>query len=99
VARATAKTAAMGLSGQVDFTKGDFMRPPFADGTFDAAYAIEATCHAPDRTGCFSEIHRMLKPGGVFGGCVPPRRPASAPSTPLHPTLTTVPVARAGTSG
>jgi len=68
VVRATAKTAAMGLSSQVDFTKGDFMKPPFEDATFDAAYAIEATCHAPDRTGCFSEIYRTLKPGGVFGG-------------------------------
>lgn len=25
------------------------MNLPFKDGSFDAAYAIEATCHAPDR--------------------------------------------------
>jgi hypothetical protein len=24
------------------------MKMPFADNTFDAVYAIEATCHAPD---------------------------------------------------
>ncbi len=33
---------------------------------FDAAYAIEATCHAPDRVGVYSEIYRVLKPGAIF---------------------------------
>ncbi|XP_021320873.1 cycloartenol-C-24-methyltransferase 1 isoform X1 [Sorghum bicolor] len=37
-----------GLSEQCCFLKGDFMNMPIADNTFDAAYAIEATCHAPD---------------------------------------------------
>lgn len=46
--------------------QGDFMKQPFVDSTFDAAYAIEATCHAPDRVGCYSEIYRVLKPGSVF---------------------------------
>ena len=27
-------------------TQGDFLHMPFGDGTFDGAYAIEATCHA-----------------------------------------------------
>jgi hypothetical protein len=38
-----------------------------ASGSFDAAYQIEATCHAPDIRGVYSEIFRVLKPGGVFG--------------------------------
>lgn len=42
------------------------MNPPFEDGEFDHAYAIEATCHAPDRTECFKQVYRMLKPGGTF---------------------------------
>lgn len=49
--------------------QGDFMQMPFAkDGEdlFDAAYAIEATCHAPDRVACYKEIYRCLKPGAVF---------------------------------
>lgn len=30
------------------------MKMPFPDNYFDAAYAIEATCHAPDAVcGCF----------------------------------------------
>ncbi|KAF3811087.1 Sterol 24-C-methyltransferase erg-4 [Colletotrichum gloeosporioides] len=40
---------------------------PFEDNTFDAVYAIEATVHAPSLQAVYSEIHRVLKPGGVFG--------------------------------
>jgi sterol 24-C-methyltransferase len=43
--------------------QGDFMKLPFDDDSMDGAYAIEATCHAPDRVGCYKEIFRVLKPG------------------------------------
>lgn len=52
-----------GLSDLVDMRQGDFMDLPFPNDHFDAVYAIEATCHAPDRQKCFSEIYRVLKPG------------------------------------
>lgn len=39
----------------------------FPDASFDAVYAIEATVHAPSLEGIYSEIFRVLKPGGVFG--------------------------------
>ncbi len=39
----------------------------FPPNTFDAVYAIEATVHAPSLEGVYSEIFRVLKPGGVFG--------------------------------
>eukprot|EP00741_Cyanophora_paradoxa_P024439 tig00022075_g23596.t1 len=55
------------LSHLVSYQKGDFMKMPFEDGTFDAVYEIEATCHAPDKVGVYSEIFRVLKPGGIFG--------------------------------
>mmetsp|Transcript_27116 Transcript_27116/g.88950 ORF Transcript_27116/g.88950 Transcript_27116/m.88950 type:complete len:378 (-) Transcript_27116:1832-2965(-) len=51
-----------------DFLKGDFMEMPVDDKTFDAGYAIEATCHAPDAAACYREIYRVLKPGAVFAG-------------------------------
>ena len=47
---------------------GDFMSIPVADGSFDAAYSIEATPHAPDKQGVFDEVFRILKPGGEFAG-------------------------------
>lgn len=58
----------LGLLDLCKSTEGDFMHLPWDDETFDAAYQIEATCHAPDRTACFSELNRCLKMGGVFGG-------------------------------
>lgn len=55
-----------GLRNQVELIKADFMDMPFEDNSFDAVYAIESTCHAPDRKKVYSEILRVLKPGGVF---------------------------------
>ena len=40
---------------------------PFPDSSFDAVYAFEATVHAPSLQGVYSEIRRVLKPGGVVG--------------------------------
>ncbi|KAI9786240.1 MAG: Delta(24)-sterol C-methyltransferase [Geoglossum umbratile] len=56
-----------GLEDQLTFVKGDFMQMPFPDNSFDAVYAIEATVHAPILEGVYSQIFRVLKPGGVFG--------------------------------
>mmetsp|Transcript_8358 Transcript_8358/g.25947 ORF Transcript_8358/g.25947 Transcript_8358/m.25947 type:complete len:412 (-) Transcript_8358:1198-2433(-) len=65
-------------------TRGDFQNlPGFQNGTlwegidygdedwtgkFDVAYEIEATCHSPDKTRCYSEVARCLKRGGLFAG-------------------------------
>jgi len=55
-----------GLERQCDGVKGDFMKMPFEPNTFDGAYSIEATCHAPDRKAIYSQIFRALKPGAHF---------------------------------
>ena len=39
----------------------------FPAESFDCVYAIEATVHAPVLEGVYSQIYRVLKPGGVFG--------------------------------
>ncbi|KAH7136665.1 S-adenosyl-L-methionine-dependent methyltransferase [Dactylonectria estremocensis] len=67
IQRATHYAAKEGLSNQLAFVKGDFMQMSFPDNSFDAIYAIEATVHAPTLKGIYSEIFRVLKPGGVFG--------------------------------
>ena len=41
------------------------MRMPFEDNSFDAAYAIEATCHAPVAKDIYKEMLRVVKPGGL----------------------------------
>lgn len=55
------------LSDKLSFVKGDFMQMDFEPESFDAVYAIEATVHAPVLEGVYSEIYKVLKPGGVFG--------------------------------
>ncbi|KAM5552211.1 cycloartenol-C-24-methyltransferase [Rosa sericea] len=56
----------VGIDKTCDFVKADFMKIPFPENSFDAVYAIEATCHAPDAYGCYKEIYRVLKPGQCF---------------------------------
>ncbi|GMH45025.1 hypothetical protein BSKO_12982 [Bryopsis sp. KO-2023] len=46
--------------------KSNFLKMPFEDNTFDAAYAIEATCHAPTLEEVYGEIYRVMKPGSTF---------------------------------
>ncbi|KAF1957087.1 S-adenosyl-L-methionine-dependent methyltransferase [Byssothecium circinans] len=67
VQKATELAKAEGMENMVHFVKGDFMDIPFAEGEFDAAYAIEATVHAPSLEDVYSQIYRVLKPGAVFG--------------------------------
>ncbi|HVH80905.1 MAG TPA: methyltransferase domain-containing protein [Stellaceae bacterium] len=67
--RAETHTRATNLEGLCSARKGDFMAMPFAPDSFDAAYAIAATCHAPSLEGVYAEVLRMLKPGGRFA-CV-----------------------------
>jgi sterol 24-C-methyltransferase len=68
--RAEALTAAQWgphHNGSCRFLRGDFMDlAPLGRGSFDAAYQIEATCHAPDLGGVLAQIYGALKPGGCF---------------------------------
>jgi sterol 24-C-methyltransferase len=52
--------------GSVRIVEADFTKLPMATASFDAVYAVEATCHAPDRREVFAEIYRVLKPGCHF---------------------------------
>ena len=58
-----------GLDHMVDYLACSFMdMSTVADNTFDRAYAIESTCHAPIKADAFAEIYRVLKPGAFFWG-------------------------------
>lgn len=50
VDRATHHNARLGVSPLTDVVRGNFMELPFEPASFDAAYAIEATCHGA--SGC-----------------------------------------------
>ncbi len=50
-----------------NFTVGDFNGPlQFDDATFDAVYAIQPLTYVTDHEFTFREVHRVLKPGGMF---------------------------------
>ena len=67
--RAKSLNAEAGLDHMVDFLECSFMdMGAVPDDTFDRGYAIESTCHAPDKVGAFTEIFRVLKPGALLWG-------------------------------
>jgi sterol 24-C-methyltransferase len=59
-----------GIADKCRVVQGDFQKLPenFEKESFDAAFAIEATCHSPDRVVCFSGVNHCLKKGGMFVG-------------------------------
>ena len=67
--KAKSLNAEAGIDHMVDYFAGSFMdMGTIEDDTFDRGYAIESTCHAPDKAGAFAEIYRVLKPGALFWG-------------------------------
>ncbi|KAJ5644239.1 sterol 24-C-methyltransferase [Penicillium longicatenatum] len=66
IGRAIRYTERDGLSDRVNFIKADFMKMPLQSQSVDCAYSIEGTSYAPNLEGVYSEIYRVLKPGGKF---------------------------------
>lgn len=59
-----------GIADKCRIVQGDFQKldETLPQNNFDVAFAIEATCHSPDRVTCFSGVNRCLKKGGIFVG-------------------------------
>ncbi|MBA0775149.1 hypothetical protein Gotri_010310 [Gossypium trilobum] len=55
-----------GLDSLCEVVCGNFLEMPFKDNTFDGAYSIEATCHAPKLEEVYAEVFRVLKPGSLY---------------------------------
>jgi len=60
---------------------------PYGEGHFDKVYAIEATCHAQSLLKIYSEVFRVLKPGGLFALYEWIMTDAYNPSDPYHKKL------------
>jgi ubiquinone/menaquinone biosynthesis C-methylase UbiE len=63
--QAAQRCAALGR-GNVTFREGDAEQLPFADGSFDAAVTRLSVHHFDRPARAFSEIFRVLRPGGGF---------------------------------
>lgn len=48
----------------VDFALQDFSHTDFPDQSFDVIWALESSCHAPNKADFAKEVSRLLKPGG-----------------------------------
>lgn len=60
------EAAAVGTACPVGWQQADAMALPFPDGEFDAVVCQFGAMFFPDKAKAFSEIRRMLEPGGVF---------------------------------
>jgi SAM-dependent methyltransferase len=63
---ATRLTELVGLSGRAEFRVGSALALPFPDGSFDRATLLHVGMNIPDKTRLCREVHRVLKPGGLF---------------------------------
>jgi SAM-dependent methyltransferase len=58
--------AAMGTSRPVEWRQADAMQLPFDDETFDAVVCQFGVMFIPVKPKAYSEVRRVLKPGGTF---------------------------------
>ncbi len=63
LANARAAAAELG-AGNVEFVEGEAERLPFADASFDVVISNGVIDLIPDKDAVFSELHRVLVPGG-----------------------------------
>lgn len=68
-----ALTARLGMADRVTFRHGDALALPFPDSSFDLAWTQHATMNISDKERLYTEIHRVLRPGGrlVFHEIMP----------------------------
>ena len=57
----------VGLEARIRLEQGDATNMPFPDNEFDKAYMLHVGMNIADKAALFSEVRRVLKPGGVFG--------------------------------
>lgn len=60
------QAAAVGTVRPVEWRQADAMALPFQDGEFDAVVCQFGVMFFPDKAKAFSEVRRVLRPGGIF---------------------------------
>jgi SAM-dependent methyltransferase len=54
------------LTDKVSFVCGNALTLPFPDGSFDVVWTQHASMNIPDKAGLYSEVARVVRPGGCF---------------------------------
>lgn len=57
----------VGLADRITLHQGNALSLTFENGTFDGAYMMHVGMNIEDKAALFAEIHRVLRPKGVFG--------------------------------
>jgi ubiquinone/menaquinone biosynthesis C-methylase UbiE len=57
----------VGLDDRVSLHRGSALSMPFPDGAFDGAYMMHVGMNIEDKAKLCSEVHRVLRPGTLFG--------------------------------
>jgi SAM-dependent methyltransferase len=74
LAEAASFNTALVAAGKAAFHLGSAERMPFSDGAFDRAFSIAVIHFWADPAGPFSEVCRVLRPGGSMPmACLAPR--------------------------
>jgi ubiquinone/menaquinone biosynthesis C-methylase UbiE len=61
-----AEAAAAGTARTVEWRQADAMQLPFGDGMFDIVVCQFGAMFFPEKPAAFSEVRRVLRPGGTF---------------------------------
>ncbi len=61
----------VGSKGEAGAVRGDALKLPFRDNSFDRIIASEVLEHLADDVGAIAELTRVLKPGGIIAITVP----------------------------
>lgn len=59
-------TEKVGLDGLIDYRQGDATNLPFDDHEFDVVWTEHVAMNIPDKRRFYSEMYRVLKPGGTL---------------------------------
>ena len=59
-------SARTGLAGLVDYRQGDATSLPFPDASFDIVWTEHVAMNIPDKPRLYTEMYRVLKPGGTL---------------------------------
>lgn len=67
VQAAASLTRRAGLADLAQFRQGSATELPFPDGSFDRACMLHVGMNIADKAALFTEVRRVLVPGGIFG--------------------------------